>query len=39
MKNKKILFDIAAIIILTTLGIILVKVFVLPYLGGLFQLA
>ncbi len=33
MKNNKLLFDITAIIILTILGIILVKTQILPRLG------
>jgi len=33
MKNKKLIFDIIAIIILTALGIILVKTQILPRLG------
>lgn len=37
MKNKKLLFDVVAIVVLTVLGIILVKVFLLPRLGGIFQ--
>lgn len=38
MKNKKLLFDIIAIIILTILGIILVKTQILPrYLGGIYK--
>ena len=34
MENKKLLIDIIAIIILTVLGIILVKTQALPRLGG-----
>ena len=37
MKNKKLLIDVIAIIILTALGIILVKTQMLPGLGGFFR--
>jgi len=37
MKNKKLLLDILAIIILTVLGIILVKTQILPRLGGFYR--
>jgi len=37
MKNKKQLLDIIAIIILTILGIILVKTQILPRLGGFYR--
>jgi len=37
MKNNKLIIDIIAIIILTILGIILVKTQILPRLGGFYQ--
>ena len=37
MKNKKLIFDIIVIIILTVLGIILVKTQILPRLGGFYR--
>jgi len=37
MKNKKLIIDIVAIIILTILGIILVKTQVLPRLGRFYR--
>jgi len=37
MGNKKLLIDIIAIIILTILGIILVKTQILPRLGGFYR--
>jgi len=37
MGNKKLLIDIIATIILTILGIILVKTQILPRLGGLYR--
>lgn len=38
MKNKKLLLDIIAIIVLTVLGIILVKTQILPrLLGGIYK--
>lgn len=37
MKNNKLLIDIIIIIVLTVLGIILVKTQVLPRLGGFYR--
>ena len=37
MKNNKLLIDIVVIIILTILGIILIKTQVLPRLGGFYR--
>lgn len=37
MKNNRLIIDILAIVILTILGIILVKTQILPRLGGYFQ--
>ncbi len=37
MKNNKIFLDVIAIVILTVLGIILIKTQILPRLGGFYR--